>query len=340
MPDISFCIPTYNFAQFLPETLDSIIAQADDAIEIVIVDGGSTDATDEIVRLYQQKFGNITYYKREKNCGVDRDIAKTVELARGEYCWLFSSDDVLKPGAVKTMRELVCHGNWNALISNFTICDFRMKPLSKHTIFAPAEDFSADWSVAAERLEYLSRARTSTAFFSYISSVVVNRRDWLAAGSSEDFFGSCWIIAAQVMKMSCRNLRVYYHDGELLWKRGDNDSFLSRGIPWRVELSLCGFPRISKAIFGDASPEYEAFRRVTRNEFPFLSILGFKAQLSGNRSEFKSFKQVVKKSWVRSRRDCLWYLVMIGLPNSVLRRLRQWVKRSAFLYQCLKKRMD
>ncbi|MHC4739100.1 MAG: glycosyltransferase family 2 protein [Planctomycetota bacterium] len=49
MPDISFCIPTYNFAKFLPATLDSIIEQADENIEIVIVDGGATDETDEVI---------------------------------------------------------------------------------------------------------------------------------------------------------------------------------------------------------------------------------------------------------------------------------------------------
>ena len=41
--DLSFCIPTYNFADFLPQTLESIVSQADDRVQIVIVDGASTD---------------------------------------------------------------------------------------------------------------------------------------------------------------------------------------------------------------------------------------------------------------------------------------------------------
>lgn len=334
--DISFCIPTYNFARFLPETLDSILSQADHRIEIIIVDGGSTDETDVIVAAYQKRFDRIVYFKRDKNCGVDQDILKSTELASGQYCWLFSADDVLKPGAIAKIRELIQVQQWNVLVANFMICDFHLGPKAKHNIFRLHSDFSADWSLPEQRRKYFDAALTSTAFFSYISSVVVKRRDWLDTESCEEFLGSCWIIAAKVMKMSRRHLCVYYYDEELFWKRGDNDSFLSRGIPWRIELALSGFPNVAKSIFGEYGYEYEAFRRVTKNELSFINILGFKAQLPDVKEENEAFEKTVRKYWMRGRNDALCCAVMSFLPVFILKRLRKLAKKYAPIYKLLK----
>lgn len=337
IPDISFCIPTYNFAKFLPATLGSIIEQADENIEIVIVDGGSTDETDEIIHSYQKKFPRLVFFKREKNCGVDRDIAKTVKLAKGDFCWLFSADDILKPGAINKIRELIAMGGWNTLITNFTICDYHMNPLSRHEIFYPSEDFIADWDIPKQREKYLARATTSTAFFSYISSVVVSRQDWLDAGPCEEFFGSCWIIAAKVMMMSKRHLSVYYHDGELLRKRGDNDSFLSRSISRRIILMLQGFPDIGKSVFGHSSAEYKAFKRVVKNELSIMSILGFKAQLPKDRKEVQKFNETVRKYWVESPKDRFFYNVVRITPTPLLLFLKTQIKKKPILFRFLKK---
>ena len=92
--DLSFCIPTYNFAAFIGETLDSIIQQADDRVQIVIVDGGSTDNTAQIVAEKARSFPNIKFIQRTQRCGVDLDILESVAQADGEFCWLFSSDDL------------------------------------------------------------------------------------------------------------------------------------------------------------------------------------------------------------------------------------------------------
>ncbi len=107
---LSFCIPTYNFANFIGVTLDSIISQATDEVEIVIIDGASTDNTKEVVMEYKKRFPRINYFLRDKNFGVDMDMAKSVELANGEYCWFMSSDDELKPQAVKRIMEEIKSG--------------------------------------------------------------------------------------------------------------------------------------------------------------------------------------------------------------------------------------
>lgn len=97
---LSICIATLNRANFLADTLESIICQATDEVEIIILDGASTDNTREVVRRYQERFSRLRYFRQNTNMGVDHDFAEAVRLAQGEYCWLFSDDDLMKPGAI------------------------------------------------------------------------------------------------------------------------------------------------------------------------------------------------------------------------------------------------
>ena len=92
---LSVPIPVYNFAEFLPETLGSILRQDRvNEVEVIVVDGASTDNTPEIMRDFCARHPNLTYHRLPEKGGIDRDMAKAVELANGEYCWLFSGDDL------------------------------------------------------------------------------------------------------------------------------------------------------------------------------------------------------------------------------------------------------
>src|SRR3954470_16861350 len=100
-PDLklSICIPTYNFGRYIEETLGSITCQLTPGVEVIILDGGSTDNTRERVEPWLAKASAIRYVGQSERGGIDRDIARVMDLAQGEYCWLFSADDVMKPGA-------------------------------------------------------------------------------------------------------------------------------------------------------------------------------------------------------------------------------------------------
>ena len=105
---LSITIPVYNFAQFLPETLDTILDQegAKD-VEVLIFDGGSTDHTPEVVAQYQKRHANIRYVRRPQRGGIDRDMASSVTESSGDYVWLFSGDDLFLPGAIKKALTLI-----------------------------------------------------------------------------------------------------------------------------------------------------------------------------------------------------------------------------------------
>ena len=78
---LSICIATLNRASFLKETLDSILDQASDEVEVVIVDGASSDGTEEFVHGLQMRFPRIRYVRRGKAMGVGRDFDAAVQHA-------------------------------------------------------------------------------------------------------------------------------------------------------------------------------------------------------------------------------------------------------------------
>jgi glycosyltransferase involved in cell wall biosynthesis len=130
---LSICIPTYNFGAFIAQTLDSIVGQLAPGVEVVILDGGSTDNTSEVVRSFLDRGLPINYVRQEVRGGIDRDMVRTVDLARGEYCWLFSSDDIMKPGAIRIVLEEIQSGH-DIYLCGLTLCDVDMNVISEHPV--------------------------------------------------------------------------------------------------------------------------------------------------------------------------------------------------------------
>lgn len=93
MPKVSVLIPTYNYARFLPEALDSILSQAYQDFEVVISDDASTDNTQEVVAPYLQKDSRIKYVRHEKNLGMVQNWNWTLNQASGEYVQFLFADD-------------------------------------------------------------------------------------------------------------------------------------------------------------------------------------------------------------------------------------------------------
>ena len=102
-PKVSICIPTYNRKDYLKETLDSIFSQTYKDYEIVIVDDGSTDGTEEMIK----KCGKSISYYWQKNAGEAATKNKLVELSNGKFITLIDSDDLLMPDAVERMVNAI-----------------------------------------------------------------------------------------------------------------------------------------------------------------------------------------------------------------------------------------
>src|SRR5687768_13083798 len=101
-PKISIITPSYNQGRFIEETILSVINQNYPNLEYIIIDGGSTDNTVEIIRKYEQ---HLAYWVSEKDGGQSEAINKGFKKATGDIvCWI-NSDDFFMPGALSKVAD-------------------------------------------------------------------------------------------------------------------------------------------------------------------------------------------------------------------------------------------
>jgi glycosyltransferase involved in cell wall biosynthesis len=101
LPLVSIVTPTFNMARFLPETIESVLSQDYPRIEYIVMDGGSTDGTQEILR----KYGDRLLWTSEKDNGQSDAVNKGFLKTTGEIFTFLNADDVYYPGAVRTAVE-------------------------------------------------------------------------------------------------------------------------------------------------------------------------------------------------------------------------------------------
>lgn len=106
-PLLSICIPTYNRAEYLEKSLESLVSQPEFAqIEVVISDNASTDNTEEVCRSYQKKYPNIHYFKNTENIH-DRNFPSVLMRASGVYRKLFNDTVIYEKDCLAYIIELI-----------------------------------------------------------------------------------------------------------------------------------------------------------------------------------------------------------------------------------------
>lgn len=88
---ISIVTVAYNASKTIEQTIQSVLGQTYSNIEYIVIDGGSSDGTQEIIEKYSDK---IAYYSSEKDGGIYFGMNKGVEKCSGEYIGLLNADDV------------------------------------------------------------------------------------------------------------------------------------------------------------------------------------------------------------------------------------------------------
>jgi glycosyltransferase involved in cell wall biosynthesis len=95
-PMISIVTPNYNYGQFIEETIRSVLLQGYPNLEYIVIDGGSTDDSVEIIKKYEPW---LTYWVSEKDKGQANAINKGFQRASGEILAYINSDDYYLPNA-------------------------------------------------------------------------------------------------------------------------------------------------------------------------------------------------------------------------------------------------
>lgn len=102
LPKISIVTPSFNQGEFLDETIQSVIQQDYPELEYIVIDGGSTDGSVEIIQRHEAA---ISFWVSEEDRGQSHAINKGMAQASGEILSFLNSDDTLEPGALTRIVE-------------------------------------------------------------------------------------------------------------------------------------------------------------------------------------------------------------------------------------------
>jgi hypothetical protein len=132
------CIPTFQRAELLSVTLDSIVPQAaelDGAVEVVVSDNASTDETRDVVEA-ARRHGPVRYHRHDANLGHLQNFVLLVEeLAAGEYCLLLGDDDMVVHGGLdRLVGVLRAHSDIDSFFVNYYVAsvDHRDRLVREH----------------------------------------------------------------------------------------------------------------------------------------------------------------------------------------------------------------
>ncbi|RLJ73895.1 glycosyltransferase family 2 protein [Pedobacter alluvionis] len=197
-PLISIIIVCYNSYSTIRETFDSIICQVFKNYELIVIDGGSTDGTLNILKEYQEYF---RYSISEKDDGIYDAMNKGIVKARGKYIYFIGSDDVIYNS--NSLNEVSNHLKDSSTIyygdvlfktrnviydGAFNIFKIATRNISHQSIFYPItafhnQKFEVKYKIYADYAFNLKLYGSGAFGFKYIPVIIANFNDLGASGS-------------------------------------------------------------------------------------------------------------------------------------------------------------
>jgi abequosyltransferase len=270
-----------NRAEYLEGLLENIRCQINgriqDIVEIVIVDGCSTDNTKQVIEDYKDRL-NITALSQNSKMGIDKDILKCIELASGKYCWLLSDDDRLCDQAIPYVIEVLDKaGEVTGIFCNRIPFNKEMTKRVNEVRQWPCR-IALDVEQISSKSECFKRIGMD---FGYLSSQIVRRKAWNTAISDYDtaMLDGCMYLMVDIIARMMNDLfnwKIIHRP--LIKQRTGNDSILARnGIVQRQRIEHNGFEKIISLHYRKNERVYRIFNNKIISRLP-RAIANIKAQ--------------------------------------------------------------
>ena len=190
---LSICIPTYNHAEPLRKSLESIIPQARrHNISIYVSDNASTDLTVKVLESFQKNYPLLFFRSNKENVGIDQNMIDAASMASSRYIWVIGARRILLPGMLDEVYRILEESNWDMVVLNDPTPVFKVPKTQRYTsakrIFLelsrnltglgfeilPAEAWKSkvlqnyagtDWTILGLSLEYIANKKDLNVFF-------------------------------------------------------------------------------------------------------------------------------------------------------------------------------
>ena len=117
MKKISIIMPVYNTENYLKDAIESVCSQKFDGVELIIVNDGSTDNSEKIIKEMMNKY-NIIVYISQSNMGLSYARKVGLDHSNGEYIFFMDSDDMIYPNTLKFMYQEASENDLDCLMVN------------------------------------------------------------------------------------------------------------------------------------------------------------------------------------------------------------------------------
>jgi len=213
-PKLSICITTRNRGDLITETLESIVDQIENDVEVVVVDGASTDNTGTILKRYADRYLFFRYIGEDDNSGLDSGYDSSVVNSKGDYCWVMTDDDLLAPGAVRRVLSEI-KKNYDLIIVNIECFNTDMSIDLKQKLFNFDQDIVYGKEEAGKLFTELGIG------LSFIGSVVIKRSLWLNIDRSP-YFGTEFVHVGVIFENNFIENALLISDPYILYRSGNS----------------------------------------------------------------------------------------------------------------------
>jgi abequosyltransferase len=223
---LSFCIPTYGQSERMRQTLESLLIQDLDGVEIVIRDDNKNDETEKIVSQYMNRLP-IRYYRMEKQ-GIDIAFLFLSKEARGNFVWWFGDDFLVEGSISRVTTFLKSNPDVDLMYINSTDMtgeNYSIQPNGSHYF--------------VDHNEALDKLKDQLGF----CSAILFKKTILSLGfeKAEKFIGTAWVTLFLVIHALTSGKHFYFLDGNNFKSEskpmGESrwyDSFLVHGIYFAI----------------------------------------------------------------------------------------------------------
>ena len=180
---LSIIIPVYNAEEHIEKCMDSVIRQATDEDEILLIDDGSRDKSEKIIRKYEKNYPHIVRVISKKNEGVAKTRNLGIKEARGEYICFVDNDDYIDDDYISAFCNAIKYG-YDIVIGGYrrialNRIQFQVKPKDsnwyKYIMMAPwAKIYRKDFLIKNE-IEFLDYGLGEDVYFSIVAYSCTNK---------------------------------------------------------------------------------------------------------------------------------------------------------------------